>query len=166
MSQLARAAPAAAIDSAVEDQPAADACADFDIRQIGDAAACAVATLAQRAHISVVAQIDWHHEFASQDGLDIHPIPSWHARWPDELAQPWIQRTRNPNADANDPVPGDLLGARKRAQLGDEMWQAGSSPLIGVEWAGAARDHCRREVREQKGEVAAANIHTYDIASV
>src|SRR5258706_8921473 len=65
MPQLARAAAAAAIDLAIEDQSTADAGAYFDIRQLVDTSPSAEATLAERAHIGVIIQVDRHAELAA-----------------------------------------------------------------------------------------------------
>ncbi len=65
MPQLARAAAAAAIDLAIDDQATADAGTYFDIRHLVDTSPGAEATLAERAHIGVIIQVDRHAELAA-----------------------------------------------------------------------------------------------------
>ncbi len=65
MPQLARAAAAASIDVAVDDQSTADAGAYFDIRHLVDTSPGAEATLTERAHIGVIIQVDRHAELTA-----------------------------------------------------------------------------------------------------
>src|SRR5262249_20661228 len=70
------------------------------------------------------------------------------------------------DADANDAIPGNTLLMCKRSQLCDDSREAGGRAKAGIKWARATGDDLSRQIRQENGQVAAADIDAKHMPSL
>src|SRR5206468_6707681 len=108
---LARGSVGAAVELAIDDQAAADACRPGDVDHVPAAPPRAVVKLTQPGHIGVVGELDLGAGGAAHHRDQRHVLPR-QVRWIDEHAAPDVDRPRRGDRDA-----ADLLAATMTIDL-------------------------------------------------
>ena len=151
---------AAQQQSAIHDDPSANACAVGDVNQVSGPLAGAEALLSQRGQIGVISYVGGQPEFLLDDSLEGYLMPARKVGSFDDYPLPGIQGTSGRNPDSLD-FPKVLARC-----LADGLFDAPDHwlrSLLGQGEAGHPMDDISLSITERGPYLRAADINTDDV---